>query len=169
MKLVLAKLEDLNNIKEIYSKIVDNMYANDIKIWNEYYPNEVFESDINNGNLYLLCEGKIICGVFAIYEHNCEELDIKWSDRNAKAFLLNRVGVNVDYLRKGVGRKIISSAVDIAREKGAKYLRLFVSELNYPAINLYLKCDFKKLNGIHKEKIREDFFLNEYGFELLLE
>ena len=48
MEIVVAKLEDLNRVKEIYNKIIKNMYDNDIKIWNEYYPNEVFESDIGD-------------------------------------------------------------------------------------------------------------------------
>ena len=52
MKVVIAKLEDLNKIKEMYTEIVENMYDNNIKIWNEYYPNEVFKSDIEQGTLY---------------------------------------------------------------------------------------------------------------------
>ena len=36
MEIVLAKIEDLNKIKDMYTKIVENMYANGIKIWNKY-------------------------------------------------------------------------------------------------------------------------------------
>ena len=54
MKTVLAKQEDLLEIKNIFHKIVNNMISNGITIWNEYYPIEVFEEDIRNNNLYLL-------------------------------------------------------------------------------------------------------------------
>ena len=155
MKIVLAELKDLAQIKEIYTKIVKNMYNNGIEIWNEYYPNEVFETDIENKSLYLLKENNNILGAFVMYEHNNLEDDIKWEDKTAKAYLLNRVGVNVEYLRQGVGKKLISFAGNLAKEKGAKYLRLLVSEFNIPAINLYSKS--------------EDYSLNEYGFEMRLE
>lgn len=169
MELVLAKLEDLTKIKEMYTKIIKNMDDNNIKIWNEYYPNEVFEDDIENESLYLLKEQGNILGAFVMYEHKNPEEDIKWENSTAKAYLLNRVGVNVEYLRQGIGKKLINKAYQLAKNKGAKYLRLLVSEINIPAINLYLKCEFKKVNGIHKEKIRDDFSLNEYGFEINLE
>lgn len=168
MEIVLAKLEDLEQIKSMYTKIIENMYANGIKIWNKYYPNEVFIEDIENNNLYILKENDNILGAFAIYEHINPEEDIEWENIEAKAYLLNRLGVNVDYLRQGIGQKLIKGACEIATNKGAGYLRLLVSEINNPAIELYIKNNFKKLNGIHVEKIREDFSLNEYGFEMQL-
>ena len=169
METVLAKLEDLQNIKDMYFKIIENMYSNNIKIWNEYYPNEVFEEDIANENLYLLKENENILGAFAMYEHINPEEDIEWEDKDAKAYLLNRVGVNVEYLRQGIGKKLIESACEIASLKGAGYLRLLVSDVNNPAIELYTKCNFNKLKGIHEERIREDFSLYEYGFEMQLD
>lgn len=169
MEIVLARLEDLNKIKEMYTKIIKNMYDNDIKIWNEYYPNEVFEADIKQENLYLLKEKGNILGAFVMYEHENPEEDVEWENSKAKSYLLNRVGVNVECLHQGIGKKLINEACALAKDKGAKYLRLLVSEVNTPAINLYLKCKLKKVNGIHEEKISDDFSLNEYGFEIILE
>ena len=165
MKIVLAKLKDLDEIKEIYTKIIKNMYKNNIKIWNDYYPNEVFKSDIENNYLYLLKEDNTIIVCFTLYEHKDVEKDIMWEKKESKAFLLNRVGVNINYLHQGIGKEIINSACKIAKENGAKYLRLLVSDINTPAINLYTKCNFKKANGIHEEKINDNFSIYEYGFE----
>ena len=67
------------------------------------------------------------------------------------------------------GQKIINSACKIATKKGAGYLRLLVSELNNPAIELYTKCKFNKLKGIHEAKVNENCTLNEYGFEMQLD
>ena len=49
--------------------------------------------------------------------------------------------------------------------KDAKYLRLFVVDINKPAINLYLKNGFKRVDGIYEERIG-DSVLREYGFEI---
>lgn len=48
---------------------------------------------------------------------------------------------------------------------GAEYLRLFVVDINEPAINLYVKNGFKKAEGVYDEVIDDDLVLHEYGFE----
>lgn len=169
MEIVLAKLDDLQNIKDMYTKIVDNMYENNIKIWNYDYPIEDFEIDIKESQLYILKDNDNILGGFVIYEHTNPEEDVEWEDKNAKAFILNRLGVNVEYLRQGIGEKLVKEACNIAASKGAGYLRLLVSDVNNPAIELYTKCKFNKLKGIHEERIRTDFSLYEYGFEVQLD
>lgn len=168
MEVVLAKLEDLNQIKEMYTKIIENMYEDNIKIWNEYYPNEVFESDIEQQNLYLLKNDGEILGAFAIYEFDNSFEGVEWEKTSEKAYLLNRLGVNVKCLHQGIGKKLISEACKIAKRNNARYLRLLVSEVNTPAINLYFNCGFKKVPGVYEEVINDNFSLNEYGFEMLL-
>ena len=48
----------------------------------------------------------------------------------------------------------------------SEYLRLFVVDENYPAINLYKKTGFEKVDGIYDEVINNDFVLHEFGFEI---
>ena len=168
MKTYLAELKDLQDIKDVYSKIVDNMNSNGIHIWNEYYPNEVFEDDIKEKNLYLLKDNNIILGAFVICEHNDIESDVKWTDKESKAFLLNRVGVNVDYMRQGIGQKLINEAARVSKEKGANFLRLLVCEENIPAIKFYEKYGFQKVEGLHEEKISDDYSLFEFAYEMNL-
>lgn len=165
MKIILAEEKDLVDIKEMYVKIINNMISNGITIWNKYYPIEVFEEDIREKNLYLLKNNDVILGAFALYEHKDIESDVKWKDTKAKGFLLNRVGVNVDYIRQGIGQKLVKEAAKLAREKGAKFLRLLVVKENTPAIKLYDKCEFERVEGLHEEKIRDDYSLFEYAYE----
>lgn len=168
MNITLAKLEDLKQIQEMYTKIIENMYKNNIKIWNEYYPNIVFASDIKNKNLYLLKENNNIIGAFVLCEHKNIEKDIKWKNINEKAYILNRLGVSVNYLHQGIGKLLVKSACEIAKNNNAKYLRLLVDETNIPAINLYKKCNLIKRPGKYKEIIKEDFYISEYGYEIKL-
>lgn len=169
MKVVLAKEKDLDEVKEMFLKIVKNMNSNGLNIWNDYYPIEVFEEDIRNKNLYLLKDHDSLLGAFVMYEHKDLEADVCWKDIHSKAYLLNRLGVNVSYLRQGIGEKLIFEAIKLAKKKKAKFLRLLVVKENIPAIKLYEKCKFKKLDCVHEEIIRDDYSLFEYAYEIELE
>ncbi len=63
---------------------------------------------------------------------------------------------------------MLEKAKATARNLGAAYLRLFVVDINKPAINLYMKNGFKKVNGVYDEVIEDGFVLHEYGFETAL-
>ena len=68
MELRLAVKNDLQNLKGIYEKIIDNMNKNNIEIWDEIYPCEFFQNDIENNSLYILTEGDDIVAAFALSE-----------------------------------------------------------------------------------------------------
>jgi ribosomal protein S18 acetylase RimI-like enzyme len=90
---------------------------------------------------------------------------MKWKDAKSRAQYIDRFGVNVNYLRRGIGGMALKSAMELAKQKSADYLRLFVVDINKPAINLYIKHGFSQADGIYEERI-EDFVLYEYGFEI---
>lgn len=166
MNIRLAEQIDLDQIKKMYEKIVDNMNKNNIQIWNEFFPFMSFQEDIENKRLYLLTEDTDdIVAAFVLCDSNEGEAHLNWKDAKAKALYLNRFGVNVDYLRQGIGGLALKYAMELAKQMNAKYLRLFVVDINKPAINLYRKNGFDQVDGIYEEKI-EDFVLREYGFEI---
>ena len=165
MKFRLAENDDLLNLKSMYKKIVENMNKNNIAIWDEIYPCEFLQNDIENKSLYILVENNDIVAAFALCESSTGESQLKWNDATAKALYLDRLGVNVDYLKQGIGEVMLKNAMEIAKLKDAKYLRLFVVDINKPAINLYLKNGFKQVDGIYEERIDDDLVLREYGFE----
>lgn len=61
---------------------------------------------------------------------------------------------------------MLSKAKEVAKVLGAEYLRLFVVDINEPAIKLYIKNGFVKANGIYEEVFDDDFVLHEYGYEI---
>lgn len=166
MFLRLANTDDLLQLKSIYKKIVDNMNKNNLQIWDEIYPCEFLSDDIEKSRLYVLAENNEIIGAFALSDSNDGEKFIEWENKNAKALYIDRFGVNVHYLRKGMGSVMLNKAVALANDKNAEYLRLFVVDKNEPAINLYIKNGFKKADGIYDEIIDDDLILHEYGFEI---
>ncbi|MFI3307553.1 MAG: GNAT family N-acetyltransferase [Mycoplasmatota bacterium] len=166
METRLAKNSDLPNLKIMYKKIVENMNNNNINIWDEYYPYELFSEDIEKNSLYLLVNNNEIMAAFALNELYSNEQNLKWSIPEEKAVYINRVGVNVDYLKCGIGSALIKEAVEIVKKNNSKYLRLLVVDNNEPAIGLYIKNKFKQVEGIYEEEIDDDLTLIEYGFEL---
>ncbi len=166
MNFRLAEKDDLPQLKEMYKKIVEKMNDMDIKIWNEYYPYEVFEKDIDKKQLYLLVENKKILAAFVVTELIAPKSNLGWEKPEAPAMYLNRIGVNVEYLKKGLGSLIIEEAKKIAKGKNIDFLRLLVVKTNIPAINLYLKAGFKQVSGEWKEDIVPGKILYEYGFEI---
>lgn len=162
----MANIEDLPQLKMVYKEIIDNMNKDNIQIWDEIYPCEFFVDDIMNNSLYVLEEKNEIVSAFALCNSNAGAEHVKWTNNQGKALYIDRLGVNVNYSRKGIGSLVLKSASALAREKGAKYLRLFVVDINKPAINLYLKNGFNQAHGIYVERIDDNLVLHEFGFEI---
>lgn len=83
-----------------------------------------------------------------------------------KAMYIDRLGVNVKYMKMGIGSLMIAKAKEITRTLGAEYLRLFVVDINEPAIELYHKNNFVKVNGVYDEVFDDGFVLHEFGYEI---
>ena len=166
MKLRLANKQDLPQLKTMYKDIVENMNKNKITIWDDVYPSIFFESDILNKQLYVLEDDSVIVSAFCLCDDNIDS--IQWKEPAAKALYIQRLGVNVLYMQKGIGSKTLDEAKEIARKLNYNYLRLLVVDFNYPAINLYLKNGFVKKEGVHSKVIDEETILYEHGYELEL-
>lgn len=166
MRLEVAKLEHLQSIKEMYREIVADMKLKKLEIWDEVYPCEFLEEDIKKEQLYILLEHEIIVGAFALCATNQGSDSVEWETKTKSALYLDRLGVRVRCQGKGIGRKLLVQAKEIARKQGAEYLRLFVVEENIPALRLYQKNGFTKAKGIYQEVVDESLTLYEYGYEI---
>lgn len=165
VKFRLANSGDLSHIKEMFEKIVENMNQNNIRIWNQYYPFECFEEDIENGRLYVLEEKEDIVAACALCNSHEAESKMEWEKPNAKALYIDRLGVNVNFQSKGYGSLLIKNAIKNAIENQCEYVRLFVVDVNMPAISLYEKNGFQRLDKIYEEKINEQITLKEFVYE----
>lgn len=61
---------------------------------------------------------------------------------------------------------MLNKAKEMAKTLGAEYLRLFVVDINKPAIQLYIKNEFIKADGVYDEIFDDGFVLHEYGYEI---
>ena len=168
MEFRLATVQDLTKIKSMYGKIIETMNNNQIPIWDDIYPCEFFEDDIKNERLYILEDNGEIVSAFALCNFHSGENAVKWNGSWEDALYLDRLGVNVKYSRRGIGTLMLINARKAAKERGASCLRLFVVDINKPAINLYEKNGFIKANGIYNEIIDDEYVLHELGYECMI-
>ncbi len=134
-----AVMQDLPALKDMYKQIIKDMNEQNIQIGDDIYPCEFFEEDIKNNQLYTLLNNEEIVSAFVLSNTNLGETAVEWNDKNAKAVYIDRLGVNVKYSRKGIGSLMLDKAKEIAKTLDAEYLRLFVVDINIPAIQLYTK------------------------------
>ncbi|MGI6210084.1 MAG: GNAT family N-acetyltransferase [Bacilli bacterium] len=168
MQFRLAEKQDLVKIIKMYKEVVKRLDANGIKIWDDSYPFAYFESDIENKQFYVLVDNKKIISAFALLKTHEGKNSMNWENKDSKAFYLNRFAVDSNYLKKGIGSLMVSKAKEVAEEKGADYLRLFVVTINKPAIKFYEKNGFRKVEGILNTYLADDTVLYEYGYEMEL-
>lgn len=163
-----AVMQDLPQLKDMYKRIIKDMNEQNIQIWDDIYPCEFFEDDIKNNQLYILLNNGEIVSAFVLSDTNSGETAVEWNDNHAKAVYIDRLGVNVKYSKKGIGSLMLDKAKEIAKTLNAEYLRLFVVDINIPAIQLNTKKEFIKVNGVYNEIFDDGFVLHEHGYEIKL-
>lgn len=67
-----------------------------------------------------------------------------------------KMGVDLNYLRRGIAEKLSKKAIVVAREKGAEKLILFTNSALTPAISLYEKVGFKPVALVDADYLRAD-------------
>ena len=163
-----AVMQDLPQLKDMYKRIIKDMNEQNIQIWDDIYPCEFFEDDIKNNQLYILLNNGEIVSAFVLSDTNSGETAVEWNDNHAKAVYIDRLGVNIKYLKKDLGSLMLDKAKEIAKTLNAEYLRLFVVDINIPAIQLHTKKEFIKVNGVYNEIFDDGFVLHEHGYEIKL-
>ena len=161
----LAVMQDLASLKDMYRRIVKNMETQGLSIWDDSYPCEFLEGDIQNKRLYVLLDNGSLVSAFALCDANAGARAVQWKDARAKALYLDRLGVDIHHTQKGIGRFMLAKAKELAKISGAEYLRLFVVDINEPAIKLYTKNGFVRAAGVYAETFEDGFTLREYGYE----
>ncbi len=69
---------------------------------------------------------------------------------------ISMVATHPDYRRKGLARKLVTLAVDHAKELGAKLCVLEVKDINRPAYNLYKSLEFVHYDSVSRYKLEHE-------------
>ncbi len=119
IKITLAKIGDLDRIKEIAEACAVNMISKNIFQWNENYPSKkVFKSDIQNNSLYVSSFKNLIVGCIMLSSYKDDVYkNVKWITKDDKNLYLHRLAVHPDFQGKGVGRLLMDFAEEYAKKK----------------------------------------------------
>lgn len=169
MNIRLAQPSDLPRLNEMFTAIVAHMDSTGVPIWNEFYPFDYFEEDIEKGEMYVLEAEDVVAAAFSLCRECEGAAHVTWENDSAPAIYFDRFGVSVEHMRMGIGRQALRFAEELARGMGGEYLRLFVVDINRPAISFYENCGFVRVPGVFREVIDEQTTLREYGYEKRLQ
>lgn len=154
-QLLQAKQEDFQRLTAFYRDAIDNtpdMAAYGRWIYGLHPTDEMIMGYIQSNAMYYgLLDGQIVCALGLTlsqgedYHEACWEQELN-DDQVAVVHLLC---VNPRYQHRGIGRKAMELAEELARKEGKKALRLDALACNAPAHRLYESLGFQKRGTAH--------------------
>ena len=168
-----CEVSDIDRISEFYQYVSENTTNMEIFgkwIYGLHPTKEQIESYIKDGFMYSFEKSGGILGAVAITPfQEAEYQDIDWQIicRNNEVSVVHLLAVNPDHQGCGIAKKIMRSAIDIAKNNNSKAIRLDALSCNIPAHRLYQSIGFEKIgvcNWYADNVGNTDFYL----FELLL-
>ena len=161
-----AKINDLDEIMNMYASCVDGMQKANIDQWDSTYPNrKIISEDIRNKSFYIfLINDKIIGGINIDKIQDKTYLDIEWKDKSNKFLVVHRLAVRQEFWKKGIGNKLMIFAESLVKEKKLNSIRLDTYSSNPIAINFYLNLGYIKKGEIFLKPNKNEY----YCFEKLI-
>ena len=161
-----AKINELDEIMNMYSSCVDGMQKANIDQWDSTYPNrKIISEDIRNKSFYIfLINDKIIGGINIDKIQDKTYLDVEWKDKGNKFLVVHRLAVRQEFWKKGIGNKLMIFAESLVKEKKLNSIRLDTYSSNPIAINFYLNLGYIKKGEIFLKPNKNEY----YCFEKLI-
>ena len=151
IKIELAEINDINDIMKMIHNCANDLISKNILQWNEKYPNrDIFLSDIEKKNLFILKNNSGIIGCIALsHEKDIEYTDVKWLTKDDKNLYLHRLAVDPKFQKKGIGKLLMDFAEDFARDNKFKSVRLDTFSKNERNNRFYRSRKYTKLDDVY--------------------
>ena len=138
-----AKPEDAEAVFALYHALIDAPCST----WSEDYPSrELVDHDVRNGKTLVMREpnGRIVAAIALLTPEDEPEYEemAPWDPTVTRWAIPARLGVDMAYQGKGLARRMLSAAMDAAREEGCDGVRFLVAERNPIAQRSYAKLGF---------------------------
>ena len=150
----LAKLSDLENLKELYQVVIDHQkYDEYSPDWHMgIYPSDNdFISHIQNNEFYVGLQDGIIVSA-GVLTHGDDPIysKVKWLNPvdSKDVSVIHLFTVSPNYRKKGYSREMFDYLLNSAKENGVKAIHLDVAYGNIPAEKLYTKFGFQHTDTI---------------------
>jgi len=151
IKIELAEINDINDIMKMIHKCANDLISKNIFQWNEKYPSrDIFLSDIEKKNLFILKNNSGIIGCIALsHEKDIEYTDVKWLTKDDKNLYLHRLAVDPKFQKKGIGKLLMDFAEDYARNNKFISVRLDTFSKNERNNRFYKSRKYTKLDDVY--------------------
>ena len=151
IKIELAEINDINDIMKMIHDCANDLISKNIFQWNEKYPSkDIFLSDIEKKNLFILKNNSGIIGCIALSnEKDIEYTDVKWLTKDDKNLYLHRLAVDPKFQKKGIGKLLMDFAEDYARNNKFISVRLDTFSKNERNNRFYKSRKYKKLDDVY--------------------
>ena len=167
IKIEQCEIDDLDKIIEIgkntYFDTFNKFCSKEVMdaYIGEAFRREKIVSELNNENsfFYFVYSGKIVAGYLKL---NIGDAQCDLKEHNVLE--IERIYVNRDFKRRGIGRVLLNKAIERAKELKKDFIWLGVWEKNESAIEFYKKNGFFKI-GTHNfrmgDEIQNDYILKK--------
>jgi RimJ/RimL family protein N-acetyltransferase len=147
-----ADITDISEILVILQQAILRRKNEGSDQWQDGYPNlEVVKNDIQNNYGYVLIEGKIIIGYFAIVINDEPEylkIEGKWLT-NADFVVVHRIAISEKNIGKGLSKTIIEFIEDLARKINIHSIKVDTNHDNIAMMKIFDKCGFTFCGIVH--------------------
>ena len=134
--------------------------------WDETYPNrKVILNDLKSGNYYIgIINKEIVAGIKIDTNQDPSYLTINWIDKSNHFMVVHRLCSKSTMWNKGIGKKMMHFAQNLAIKKGFNSIRLDTYINNPKAIQFYKKMGYQQLGYIHLKPNKDIYYCFEKVF-----
>lgn len=138
-----AKMQDAEEIYALYHSLIDAPYST----WSEDYPtSEDVQEDVEHGWTVIMRDNdeRIVAAIALLPGEQEPEFEAiaPWYPDVKQWACPARLGVALDQQGKGLARRMLSAAIDLARQDGCDGVRFLVAKRNPIAQRSYAKLGF---------------------------
>ena len=146
-----AKISHLDQILDVTQACAKRMADEGIFQWNEAYPNsEVFQKDIERGELYVFMSGNTVIGCIVISTYMDKVYEtVKWLTQNSVHYYIHRLAVHPNHQGKGIARSLMDFAENLAVQNNIASIRLDTFSQNLRNQKFYDARGYKQLENIY--------------------
>jgi len=163
----IAKKEEIDQILRITKACAAYLISQNIFQWSDQYPSkEIFLSDIDRDELYILIKHDRIIGFIVITPiMDIEYKEVDWLTPDDNNIYIHRLAIHPEEQGKGYAQSLMDFAEDLAIKNNYTSIRLDTFSKNIRNQNFYELRRYHKLGNVYFLNQSKDPF---YCYELVL-
>ena len=144
MKYCIASINDMSKIIEMKNRVKQRIIKENLPMWLNNYPTDdllIKDVTLNFGRVIKLNDEVI--GYAVLYPSNIEYQDEIADIDDLYSF--GRVMIDDNFTGKGIGRFLVNSMIDEAKQNNQRGMLITGDDFNLKAMNLYKSLGFYKI------------------------